>query len=117
MFPDSFYNVQIGVPWADIERRLDVATVLSLCGDWVMPEKNTDHYRVLGVDTDKALHAVVIERVCSPERMHDGALLLVESQRGTPKWDWREQTVKLNRTDALDASRQTICEGMLQLPR
>jgi len=32
-FPDRFYNLRIGVPWADLDRRLDAASVLALCSD------------------------------------------------------------------------------------
>lgn len=31
-----------------------------------------------------------------------------ENQRGSPKWDATEQTVFVNRTEALDASRAAI---------
>jgi len=46
-------------PWADLERRLDVATVLSLCGEAPMPE-SAKGYCVMGVDTGRDLHAVVL---------------------------------------------------------
>jgi hypothetical protein len=57
-YPDRFYNLKIGIPWADLERRLDVMTVLSLCTDEPMAESDT--YSAMGVDTGKELHAVII---------------------------------------------------------
>jgi hypothetical protein len=58
-YPDRFYNLKIGIPWADRESRLDTATVLALCTDRPMPDK-TDGRRVMGVDTGKDLHAVIL---------------------------------------------------------
>ncbi|MBU2625774.1 MAG: phage terminase large subunit family protein, partial [candidate division Zixibacteria bacterium] len=61
-FPDRFYNLKIGVPWADLERRLDIMSVLSLCSDTPM-ENSCDHGTcVMGVDTGKNLHAVILRR-------------------------------------------------------
>ena len=59
-FPDRFYNLKIGIPWADLERRLDAASVLALCRHTPvkMPEKLPT---VMGVDTGSQLHAVVIQ--------------------------------------------------------
>src|SRR5713101_4997494 len=36
-YADRFYNLKIGVPWADLERRLDILSVLALCSEAVMP--------------------------------------------------------------------------------
>ena len=58
-FPDRFYNLKIGIPWADLERRLDVASVLSLCTDAPMAEKS-DAACTMGIDTGRELHAVVL---------------------------------------------------------
>ncbi len=58
-FPDRFYNLKIGIPWADLDRRLDVPTILALCGDAPMPE-SAKGYCVMGVDTGKDLHAVIL---------------------------------------------------------
>ncbi len=59
-FPDRFYNLKIGVPWADLERRLDEAAVLALCGqDAMLEEAETGTY-AMGVDTGKLLHVVVL---------------------------------------------------------
>jgi hypothetical protein len=43
--------------------------------------------------------------------------LFVESQRGGPSWDDHTKFVKVNRTDALDASRAAIREKLVVLPR
>jgi hypothetical protein len=45
-YPDRFYNLKIGIPWADLERRLDVMTVLSLCTGEPMAE--SDDYAAMG---------------------------------------------------------------------
>lgn len=58
-YPDRFFNLKIGIPWADLDRRLDTATVLALCSDRAMPE-TTAGRRVMGVDTGKDLHAVIL---------------------------------------------------------
>jgi hypothetical protein len=60
-YPDRFYNLKIGIPWADLERRLDVPTVLALCRPNDQPHPPIGGFRVLGVDTGKQLHAVVIQ--------------------------------------------------------
>ena len=59
-FPDRFFNLKIGVPWADLERRLDVGTVLSLCGDEPMLDKGQVGSYAMGVDTGKLLHVVIL---------------------------------------------------------
>ncbi len=53
-------------------------------------------------------------------RRHPGQVWLnyfVESQRGGYAWDWDEQIVRENRTEAMDASRQAIRERKVVLPR
>ena len=57
---DRFYNLKIGIPWADLERRLDSASVLALCTDRAMPEA-ADTATAMGVDTGSQLHAVVLQ--------------------------------------------------------
>jgi len=60
-FPERFYNLKIGIPWADLERRLDIQAVLDLCGT----EPQIDPHRwisVMGVDTGKELHVVILQR-------------------------------------------------------
>jgi len=58
-FPERFYNLKVGIPWADLERRLDVASVLSLCTTAEMLEKSAEEC-VMGVDTGLDLHVVVL---------------------------------------------------------
>jgi hypothetical protein len=60
-FPDKFYNFKIGVPWADLERRLDPGTVLALRGT-LPPAREKFPGVVMGVDTGKDLHVVVLRR-------------------------------------------------------
>jgi hypothetical protein len=68
-FPDRFYNLKIGIPWADLERRLDPATVLALCGTEPMPERSQGCS--MGVDTGKDLHVVILQPDHEdPERSH-----------------------------------------------
>ena len=59
--PDRFYNLKIGIPWADLERRVDPATVFSLVGD-VSPWSEDLHLCCMGVDTGKDLHAVILRQ-------------------------------------------------------
>jgi hypothetical protein len=69
-FPDRFYNLKIGIPWADLERRLDVGTVLSLCGQAPMLEGATG-YCSMGVDTGRDLHVVILQGdVSNPQIQH-----------------------------------------------
>ena len=59
-FPDRFYNLKIGIPWADLERRLDIMSVLSLCGDAQMAQSSTSDECTMGVDTGRDIHVVVL---------------------------------------------------------
>lgn len=59
-FPDRFFNLKIGIPWADRENRLDIMSVLSLCTDFPLAEQSRDSCCVMGVDTGKSLHAVIL---------------------------------------------------------
>jgi hypothetical protein len=59
-FPDRFYNLKIGIPWADLERRLDIMSVLSLCSDAVLMESSVGGYCTMGVDTGRDLHVVIL---------------------------------------------------------
>ena len=58
-YPARFYNLKIGIPWADLERRLDLASVLALCGDEPLLD-HSDEPCSMGVDTGKALHVVIL---------------------------------------------------------
>ena len=60
-FLDRFYNLKIGIPWADLERRLDVPAVLALCGEEPMVEKAQAGSYAMGVDTGKYLHVVILQ--------------------------------------------------------
>lgn len=75
-FPDRFYRLKIGIPWADLERRLDMMTVLSLCTETPMEEKagerGTGSYS-MGVDTGSELHVVILKRELGGEDTTNGA--------------------------------------------
>lgn len=61
-YADRFFNLKIGIPWADLERRLDTASVLALCGDAPLEERS-DRPCTMGVDTGKGLHTVILRDV------------------------------------------------------
>jgi len=69
-FPDRFFNLKIGVPWADLERRLDAASVLSLCGEETMLEKGERGSYAMGVDTGKLLHVAILREAHYDEERH-----------------------------------------------
>ena len=164
-FADRFYNLKIGIPWADLERRLDIMSVLALCSEVVMPERAepTGTY-TMGIDTGRALHAVVLRedpnnrqrqqvvhlgayrdfsdldeliarfrvQQCVidglPEthetrkfaERHQGCVYMSffnEHQRGAADWDYRKWIVQVNRTEALDSSREAVRRQRLILPR
>jgi len=58
-FPDQFYRLKIGIPWVDVERRLDLNSVLQLCTDTPMLDRSEQHC-LMGVDTGRALHVVIL---------------------------------------------------------
>jgi hypothetical protein len=60
-FPDRFYNLKIGIPWADLGRRLDTASVLALCSQTPMAESSSREYCNMGVDTGRDLHVVILD--------------------------------------------------------
>ena len=60
-FPERFYNLKIGVPWADLRMRLDIMSVLSLCTDEPMKEESKNAC-AMGVDTGRQLHVVILEQ-------------------------------------------------------
>jgi hypothetical protein len=76
-FPDRFYNLKIGVPWADLETRLDVMSVLSLCTDTPMYQSCDDGTCIMGVDTGKNLHVVIIRKDENEERDDRGKQHLI----------------------------------------
>jgi phage terminase large subunit GpA len=167
-YADRFYNLKIGVPWADLERRLDIMSVLALCSEAVMPARAegaepTGTYS-MGIDTGRQLHVVVLKtdpadrkrqhlvhlNVCQnfedldailtryrvtfcvidglPEthetrkfaERHAGVVFMNyfnEHQRGAADWNHEAHIVKVNRTEALDASREAVRDQRLILPR
>jgi hypothetical protein len=58
-YADRFYNLKIGIPWADLERRLHASAVLELCEDRPMHDSG-DHFSAMGVDTGRQLHVVIV---------------------------------------------------------
>jgi len=57
-FPERFYNLKIGLAWADIQNRLDEAAVLACCGEHGIEERSSERC-TMGVDTGKELHVVI----------------------------------------------------------
>jgi hypothetical protein len=163
LYPERFYNLKVGIPWADLERRVDPASVLALrtrMTGW----DDSRHTFVMGVDTGKNLHVVILRKdlqrrgyldlidldVCQsfedldyymdrfrvwkcvidgmPEthatrefaRRHLGQVYMCffnDSPGGSPKWDRKEKTVKVNRTEALDASRAAVRDHRLAISK
>ena len=63
-FPDRFYNLKIGIAWADTQNRVDRATVLACCGEEPVWEKADERSScTMGVDIGKDLHVVVSRRL------------------------------------------------------
>ena len=65
-FPERFFNLKIGLAWADVQNRLDEAAVLACCGEHGLAERSREHC-TMGVDTGKELH-VVVSRWTNPSR-------------------------------------------------
>jgi hypothetical protein len=60
-FPERFYQLKIGIPWADLEKRVDVGAVMACCDD--TPADPGEIYQYyMGVDTGKHLHVVILRR-------------------------------------------------------
>ena len=57
-FPERFYNMKIGLAWADAQNRLDRMTVLACCREEGMLD-SCEVPCTMGVDTGKELHVVV----------------------------------------------------------
>lgn len=67
-FPERFYNLKVGIAWADTQNRLDRAAVLACCGEAGLLE-GSDRSCTMGVDTGSLLHVVVSRRIQdSPDR-------------------------------------------------
>src|SRR5436309_508013 len=63
-FPERFYNLKIGIPWADTQNRVDRATVLACCGSEPIWQRGNDYvYCTIGVDIGKVLHVVSSRRL------------------------------------------------------
>ena len=73
-FPERFYNLKIGIAWADTQNRLDRMTVLRCCGEEGMLERS-ERECTMGVDTGKDLH-VVISRFVSDTNDHRQVIYL-----------------------------------------
>jgi hypothetical protein len=58
-FPERFYNLKIGIPWADTTNRVEVSDVLRCCGDEGMLDQIKSERCTMGVDTGKQLHVVI----------------------------------------------------------
>jgi hypothetical protein len=162
-FPARFFNLKIGIAWADVESKLDVMTVLARCGDSPMME-SSDKPCIMGIDTGKVLHVVILREdpedwdrhhlvhlaVCHdfheldrlmerfkvekcvidalPEthstrafaERHAGKVFMCifnDNLSGPPTWDAQTHAVRMNRTEALDASRAAVRKKLLVLPR
>jgi hypothetical protein len=60
-YADHFYNLKIGAPYSDLDRRLDLMSVLSLCGNDAMLDRSDDSC-TMGVDTGRAFHVVILKK-------------------------------------------------------
>lgn len=58
-FPERFYNLKIGIPWADTTNRVEVSDVLRCCGDDGILEHTKSERCTMGVETGKQLHVVI----------------------------------------------------------
>jgi hypothetical protein len=68
-FPERFYNLKIGLAWADVTHRVDRATVLALCGKDELLE-SSDAPCTMGVDTGRQLHVVISKPLGGASRKH-----------------------------------------------
>lgn len=63
-FPERFFNLKIGIAWADAQNRVDRSTALACCGMDPLWEKAQDGVHcTMGIDIGKDLHVVVSRRV------------------------------------------------------
>jgi len=64
-FAERFYNLKIGVAWADTQNRLTVDEVLACCGEHGMLDgvEERDGGCTMGVDTGKDLHVVIARHI------------------------------------------------------
>ncbi len=61
-YPERFYNLKIGLAWADVTHRVDRMSVLALCSDEPMME-GCKETCTMGVDTGRQLHVVISKRI------------------------------------------------------
>ncbi len=61
-FPERFYNLKVGIPWADTQNRLERTAVLACSGADGMLERS-DAPCTMGIDTGKDLHVVTSRRL------------------------------------------------------
>jgi len=61
-YPERFYNLKIGIPWADTANRVDMATVLALCGEAGLLE-SSDQACTMGIDTGRVHHVVISRKI------------------------------------------------------
>ena len=61
-FLDRFYNLKVGIAWADTQNRVDAMTVLACCGSDGMLERSSESCS-MGIDTGKQFHVVVSQFV------------------------------------------------------
>jgi len=57
-FPERFYNLKIGIAWADTQHRLTAAEVMTHCGENGLQERSREQC-TMGVDTGTDLHLVI----------------------------------------------------------
>jgi hypothetical protein len=158
--PERFFNLKIGVAWADAQSVLSASAVLALCGSEPIAEKSEKEC-TMGVDTGRQLHVVISRwdgdrrRVVYLGVLEDFAQLdglmerfqvsrcvidampethatrafskrfprrvwlnyFNEGQKGSYRWDEKDSLVHENRTEALDASRKAIRDGLVLLPQ
>ena len=69
-FPERFYNLKIGIAWADVQNRLDAAAVLTCCGEAGLLERS-DTECTMGVDTGDLLHVVISRFVETAENLRE----------------------------------------------
>lgn len=61
-FPERFFNLKIGIGWADTQNRITVPEVLKWCGEEGMLE-GSEEPCTMGVDTGRELHVVITRRI------------------------------------------------------
>ena len=65
-FPERFYNLKIGMAWADTQNRITSSEVLSCCGEETMLDRSAEQC-TMGVDTGRELHVVISRQIRGDE--------------------------------------------------